>query len=983
MDRSVQRLCVVALLATAPVGAGAHLSQPSFATVVDSTQRIDVNQISMVVTNTGSLAFDRLHGAAGLEFPKGSGHTAVFAAGLWLGALVNGAVRTSISEYYDDYQPGSVKPDGTPDDPAKPEYKGYKLFRSYRDAHGGVDVATRDAALADYSTGAVPHGAPAVTVLADGSLGIVGDEMMWSVYNDLDADRGVDPKSSKKPLGVEVSQTTYAYHRAGALDNAIFVRYRIANRGQETLENVYAALWSDPDLGEPFDDLVGCDSALAVVYCYNATNADEVYGALAPCIGYDVLQGPLVVAPRGDRRLGATALSRVLKSAAPQDSIQTYNRMRGLQNDGGPTIDPTTGQPTTFEFTGDPMTRNGWLDTLPADRRLMISTGPFTMAPGDTQEIVVAIVIGQGGSRLASIGAMRYFDSRVKSSFARGDAVVTPPPAPRLVASPAEGSVILSWDARAESVDPNSYPFQGYNLYQARSPDGPFTRIATFDRDDGVASVTDRVFDPESGLLLDQVTAWGVDSGLRYSLALTRDTLRSRPLVNGLRYAFAIEGYGVDLTRSPRVLVSPRTIVDVVPQPPGGGIHLGSVQVSPVVRSQVVSGTSGTTDVLTAVVVDSLAVRDAGYQVGFKPAGGANTSWYVVRDVGTAADTVVNDWHNTSGGEEYPVVDGLQLRLVRLRPGALSDVRYRSLGTPALVGVDRGMPFFGGGAGYAIELFGSAIRNDTNLHACELRFTGGAPGQYAYRYRRMLDGGGTPRFLIQDYVPVPFTVWDTDAGVQLNAAFLENAGPPAATNLDGRWDPDTSADGGREIVWILDRPYFGDAIPDSGYFKDPSLQDVLRGGLDARYLVWPRASSPGIAPASGDLLQFVLGTPATPNDRFMFTTRAASRSDVVSARDALGRVLAVPNPYFFSSAYEHPGLARTVKFTHLPVRCTIRLFDLSGALVRTIEKNDDTSQASWDLANGSGRLVASGVYIFHVDAPGVGTRIGKLAVFQR
>src|SRR5262249_45930988 len=55
---------------------------------IDASQRIDVNQVSMVVTNFGAIAFDTQDGAAGLEYPKGSGKTAVFAAGPWLGASV-------------------------------------------------------------------------------------------------------------------------------------------------------------------------------------------------------------------------------------------------------------------------------------------------------------------------------------------------------------------------------------------------------------------------------------------------------------------------------------------------------------------------------------------------------------------------------------------------------------------------------------------------------------------------------------------------------------------------------------------------------------------------------------------------------------------------------------------------------------------------------------------------------------------------------
>src|SRR5262245_38463348 len=70
---------------------------PQVIHVIDNSQRSDVNQLSMVVTNTGSFAFDKITGSAGLEFPRGSGHTVVFAGGLWMGAQVNGQTRLAIS----------------------------------------------------------------------------------------------------------------------------------------------------------------------------------------------------------------------------------------------------------------------------------------------------------------------------------------------------------------------------------------------------------------------------------------------------------------------------------------------------------------------------------------------------------------------------------------------------------------------------------------------------------------------------------------------------------------------------------------------------------------------------------------------------------------------------------------------------------------------------------------------------------------------
>jgi hypothetical protein len=49
--------------------------------------------------------------------------------------------------------------------------------------------------------------------------------------------------------------------------------------------------------------------------------------------------------------------------------------------------------------------------------------------------------------------------------------------------------------------------------------------------------------------------------------------------------------------------------------------------------------------------------------------------------------------------------------------------------------------------------------------------------------------------------------------------------------------------------------------------------------------------------------------------------------------------------------------------------------------VRTIKKDDPSAITSWDLLTEKGLPVASGIYIYVVDAPGFGQKIGKIAVF--
>jgi hypothetical protein len=88
------------------------------------------------------------------------------------------------------------------------------------------------------------------------------------------------------------------------------------------------------------------------------------------------------------------------------------------------------------------------------------------------------------------------------------------------------------------------------------------------------------------------------------------------------------------------------------------------------------------------------------------------------------------------------------------------------------------------------------------------------------------------------------------------------------------------------------------------------------------------------------------------------------------------------------SVLEQPGptaLRRgepKLQFRNLPPQCTIRIFTMVGELVDTIEKNDGNSYADWALLSYEGQRLAYGVYIFHVEVPGVGQKIGRFALIK-
>ena len=66
------------------------------------------------------------------------------------------------------------------------------------------------------------------------------------------------------------------------------------------------------------------------------------------------------------------------------------------------------------------------------------------------------------------------------------------------------------------------------------------------------------------------------------------------------------------------------------------------------------------------------------------------------------------------------------------------------------------------------------------------------------------------------------------------------------------------------------------------------------------------------------------------------------------------------------------------------MQCTIRIYTLSGELVNTIEHESgvDNGREFWNLLNHDGFSVAYGVYLAHIDAPGVGEKLIKFALIK-
>ena len=114
-----------------------------------------------------------------------------------------------------------------------------------------------------------------------------------------------------------------------------------------------------------------------------------------------------------------------------------------------------------------------------------------------------------------------------------------------------------------------------------------------------------------------------------------------------------------------------------------------------------------------------------------------------------------------------------------------------------------------------------------------------------------------------------------------------------------------------------------------------------------------------------------------PLYRFSTADVATRVNEVTVLEDMLEEISVVPNPYYAYSQYETNKLDNRVKIVNLPEVCTVRIYNLSGTLIRTYDKADPLTTIDWDLKNEANVPIAGGVYIIHVDVPGVGQAIRK------
>lgn len=1031
---------------------------------------IAINQIYMLFSNNGNTAHNNAGtGTNGLLWPGGINATVgpIFQDGLIWGGRVGTEIRVGGSTYRQGLQAGPILPDGTTD-PSNPKYRIYKLRKGWELLPPGTDRTRYET---DYNEWPVEDGAPWVDVDGDGifTRGVdepkyVGDETVFFVSNDLDPVRSTFLYGAQ-PMGLEVQSTFFGFNRTGPLGDMIFKKYKIINKGNNTIRDMVLAQWSDPDLGNAADDYVGCDTLLSLGFVYNGDNNDETgYGTPPPAAGYDFFQGPIIPYDpvqypiiteknlpdsakfdgkwiKGKTNLPLTSFAFYINGSdvyadpdlgLPSGSVQMYNYMNSRLWDGALFIDPNTGLPATYCLSGDPINGTGWYEgpgwtggPAPDDRRFTMSSGPFTMAPGDTQEVVIAVILARGTDNINSLAQLKETDRAAQIAYDLDFNLVPSPPQPKVTAVPLDRKISFYWEDNAESYDAfdpllggkgledTTYTFEGYEIYQFSDIAGANPKfLGVFDIENGITEILDIVTIQGQNVLLP--TATGTDSKIQRFFEIELDAYSGKPLNNGSPYYIGVVAYGYCPNGSPKVLRTTFAPIEVFPETPQVGTEY-TYNNGDLIEVERVSGRSD--GIVTASVIDPTKLTGDEYKVFFTQEGSAFT-WNLLNV--TKNDTIIKNETRftplTSDGIDSSkntfIIDGF---IVSVSDPGRSASKVREVSIIKENGIDvnptssilpyiprLGTNCFGvsttnttrkwwltsvlGGVPDIQNLAGTSIGFDN----FELRFTG-TNNQY-YTFSQGLANNQTKSNPVgKDLVPLEF--WNIgdpndpadDKRLYVKVFDLKSASQDkgkkdslwTATALDfSQLDRDSVAYEDLYFMTPLNNTTYTEPIP------NPSGTSTAAAYPIRNLTIMAKSLSLADLPGPGTVIRIATWQPLTLEDEFVFNAIAPKINDANVAKNRLDEISVFPNPYFGANAIETDKYNRFVRFTNLPDQATIRIFSLAGVFIKRIDKDNNSQFVDWDLLNADLLPVSSGIYLAYVEMEGIGTKILKIAIIQ-
>ena len=947
-------LVLLAMAATGPVWARSATPPPPGHRLYDM-QWLDINRWKCPFYNDGRYGIDITIGTgqAGGSWPQPLHNCYIFGAGLWF---------------------GSLKP--RVDDPTKVDTL---VTFGYNPNSGGTEMSPVTVEHVEDGSGSpldkifiyptewppTPRDrwvtAPELDSLVPKENFSLQD--MWCAYSDVMPENHISPG---KPQNIDVYQTVYAWNYPSNQD-IFFITYVVRNAGTDTLKSCFMGAVCDADIGVSTDDMVGtllnnyvpgADTVKNVGYAGDNDNVETPGtlwdGGTPGVFAYKFLESPK---DTNGKALGMTAFKKFTIDIDPVTDAAQYLTMAGF--------DYRTGVYSPYDSA---------MDIAPADKRFIQCSGPFTLPPGQMERLVIACI----GAPFGGPGQMwdsRPIDSLVHLArvaneaqfiYDQGWLLPGPPLAPNMTLVPGDNQVRIVWDNLPETTpdpywlkvasdttkpgwDPmyRGYDFEGYVVYKSRNG-SDWQILAQCDLAD---SITFKYPPGTDSTIADSLKIVATDNGLFYSV---RDT----NVINGFTYYYCVTSYDWNyqttswdsLHKTPLTwdTLSLRSGLvsnfSTVPRWDAANYVLPTAGVVTAVGDTTMPGMKW----LTNVVVPAQVTADT-YELRFlEPGFGGSATRSIYRYVLTDLrnDSVAIDTTSFSYvvgnklARALPVFNGLALNctLKLATPTRAFDSAY-------VLHADE----------YPAESVkaraGSAPNTNWAFRGSDYEIVWTtAPG---YLTAKVLDA--------THGVEVPLTRWTENQMPSAKAngwAFVNKLFRNPTDTLTGQ-SADIYICGG----YVEFKPS-GDSLG--------TMLSMVEDG-DTWYVVGHKAE----------------GTAPFYNVYYALSKPGVSRVDTTYKL----HVKVVPNPYIVFNSWEKTSEQRNVKFTHLPSECTIRIFTMAGDLVKVIKHKDTQIRPldqggteTWDFTNESpgstgtavtGQLIASGVYIYHVESP-VGEAIGKL-----
>ena len=655
--------------------------------------------------------------------------------------------------------------------------------------------------------------------------------------------------------------------------------------------------------------------------------------------------------------------------------------------------------------------------TQSGDYVFIYSSGPISLPAGETRRFSIALLIGEDYDDL-TLNAITSQDI-----YERNYQFAKPPDKPTITAVPGDERITLYWDHVAEeSLDPISeeYDFEGYVIYRSTHPqfldqqtitDANGSKFlfeplkmfngapARFDLDNDYFGMSSVVY-PGRGAYY----TLGDNTGLVHSY------VDSNNVLNGQTYYYAVVSYdhGSEELQIPpsecskTITVNPTTnelIIDVntiriVPSAPAIGLVRGTIKDNWI---EPIAGV--TTGKIILDIVDYYSLENENqFEITFRE----SPTRYSIKDLMPIEDQVVISIeqyrqlsyqnidlesvqvYDASGNifvidQDYEILDEMG-KIKGIAGGSITDGNtytvsylYYPIVNSKAVSLEETNPIVDG-----IKVTAQDVELALNVDntkwstssSCSwspevIPFNGADqfmyPGAYEVRFfDEIVDTSSTalhPSFGISR---MNFEVWDVTPGripMQEEVTIIEEGNNP-------------------DSLWSLgDRAIIMDGEPLGGKWE---------------FTFFLPDSGDTISAGAGDVFFIDTHRPFSESDTLLFTT-VASQYDKTVASGKLDSIYVVPNPYVVTNVLEQLDLQnpmdrgpRKIYFTNLPKECTISIYTVSGDLVETLEHNSDieNSQEHWDLTTKDNFPLAYGVYLYHVDAPGIGEKLGRFAVIK-